>query len=139
MKAVINTQDSQWPALYHLAADLGFSPERSGNAAGSASAHGLFWRFIRSHPFSGWIRGWLALEVYWECNCYIRYLLHQAEAIQNDDNVPLVRQIIRHAQEDLAFSARDAWGELSGLSVQKLRHVRYYEDVVGYLADTETE
>lgn len=139
MKAVINTEDSQWPALYHLAADLGFSPERSGNAAGSADVRRLLWRFIRSHPFKGWVRGWLALEGYWECNCYIRYLLRQAEAVQHGDNAPLIRQIIRHAQEDLAFSHRDAWGELSGLSVQKLRHVRYYEDVFDYLAEREAE
>jgi hypothetical protein len=134
LKAEINRNHPLWPAACQMALILGYSPVITQRDAASSDAWRLFWRSVKDHPILGLARGWLALEMYWECGCYIKYVHHQAEAVRKPETQELVEKIITHSMEDLSRSVRGAWGELSGLAVQKLRHIGYYEDVLDYAA-----
>jgi len=134
VKAPINRSHPHWPAACQMAMTLGYAPVFIQRGDASSDAWRLFWRSVQAHPVQGLVRGWLALEIYWECVCYIQYILHQAEALRNPENRELVDQIVAHCMEDLSANARGGWGELSGLAVQKLRHIVFYEDVKEYAA-----
>lgn len=138
VKADINRNHTLWPAACQMALTLGYSPVFTQRDAESSDAWRLFWRSVKAHPIPGFARGWLALEMYWECGCYIKYILHQAEAVRTPETRELVEKIVAHSMEELSSSQRGAWGELSGLAVQKLRHIGYYEDVLDYAAAVES-
>lgn len=137
VKADINRNHTLWPAACQMAIILGYTPVLTQRNAASSDAWRLIWRSLRDHPILGLTRGWLALETYWECGCYIRYILHQAEAVRKPETRELVETIVAHSMVELSGSLRGAWSELSGLAVQKLRHIGYYEDVLEYAAATE--
>jgi len=137
MKAEIGMDHPKWPAIYRMAKALGFDPVLSETATESEEAGHLMMLFLKNHFFPKWGRIYPALEEYWECNYYSRYIWRQAVQVQNSDNELLAKQMLRHGYEDLAFKSRESWEELSGLAVQKLRHLSYYETAVAYQEDVQ--
>ena len=72
-----------------------------------------------------------AIEEYYACLCYIRYLNQSAERVADAGNEDFVLRILEQGRVSLAHSQKEEWPELAGLWNQKLLHLRYYEELFG--------
>lgn len=134
---VINLEDKYWPAYYRLAKALCCKNIVLQRQRKPMSFFVFLCICLKDISIKNKLKLFSALNEYWECLYYLKFLLSRARMIENPENANLIAHIIQHCSKDLAFVQRKAWGELVALAYQKLLHVVYYEKADAFKADVE--
>ncbi len=138
----LQLQHKFWPAQWRLCRRLGFQPCYEGDAGAGEAGKGeiplfrlkkVMVRYLRQEPVWRWHRLFLALEEYWECMSYLSFLQKEARRVIRPWNESLANQILEQGYRDFIREAPDYWPELTGLITQKLRHLKYYDELKGSL------
>ena len=79
-------------------------------------------------PF-GFVRSIPALIDYYTFKSHINYLHSHADRVRNSRNSEFADDIIDTACRIMLIEPSKHWSELSGLSAQKLAHLKYHEEL----------
>jgi hypothetical protein len=129
MEVRLSQEYPLWPALWRLALRLGLQPRLTDRPPACGSVAGVLRELFSRTPPRRWPLLFPALTEYWICRFHLQAVGRQAAAATNRQNHILVAHILRRHRANLAREMPGDWSELTGLSIQKLLHLTYYEEM----------
>lgn len=131
MNFCLDRNSPGWPAQWRFCLALGLRPNFDGPPSEAFSFKKAIRSYLSARPIYQWGKVLQAIEEYYACLCYIRYLNQSAERVADAGNEDFVLRILEQGRVSLAHSQKEEWPELAGLWNQKLLHLRYYEELFG--------
>ena len=120
--------EEDWPAGERFCRCLGIKANQGRREGETFSLPRTALAYLARKPWY-WYRLFPALDEYWLCKHFIRMINWEADKYRNEKNAGLADSIVRQARQNLDRESPKDWPELGGLAVQKLAHLRYYEEL----------